>query len=74
MRAVDRRRKRIIVTRFLEWLHALGIAALHFWNNEVLVETETVMEVIYRVQTTSLRSIALTPGPSPACGRGEQSA
>ena len=61
-------------SRRSEWLHAHGIAVLRFWNNEVLMETETVMETIYRVLTTSLRSTALTPSPSPACGRGEHSA
>jgi hypothetical protein len=38
------------------------------------METETAMEAIYRALTTSLRSTALTPSPSPACGRGEHNA
>jgi len=58
----------------MEWLHARGAAVLRFWNNDLLMETETIMETIYLVFATSLRSTALTPGPSPAGGRGEHSA
>jgi hypothetical protein len=43
-------------------------AALRFWNNEVLIET------VYLLLMPSLRSTALTPSPSPACGRGEHGA
>jgi very-short-patch-repair endonuclease len=44
-----------------------GIRVLRFWNNEVLQDTEAVMERLWEVLTDS---IALTPNPSPA-GRGE---
>jgi len=29
------------------WLHTQRIRALRFWNNQMLVETEAAMEVIY---------------------------
>lgn len=42
-------------------LESEGIRVLRFWNNDVLCNTETVLEIIWA---------ALTPGPSPE-GRGE---
>ena len=30
-----------------QWLQAQGIRVLRFWNNQMLAETEAVMEVIY---------------------------
>ncbi len=45
-------------TRFLE---ARGYRVLRFWNNDVMVNIEGVMEVIGR----ALASDPLTPGPSP---------
>lgn len=30
------------------WLHEQGIKVLRFWNNQMLAETEAVMEVIYQ--------------------------
>jgi adenine-specific DNA-methyltransferase len=32
-----------------DWLRAQGIQVLRFWNNQMLKETEAVMEAIYRV-------------------------
>ena len=49
------------------WLNAQGIQVLRFWNNQMLSETEAVMEVIYN----ALLADALIPNPSPACGRRE---
>ena len=43
------------------WLEARGFRVLRFWNNEVLEETEAVLERILQ---------ALSPGPSPMSGRG----
>lgn len=31
-----------------DWLHEQGISVLRFWNNQMLAETEAVMEVIYQ--------------------------
>ena len=44
------------------WLEGKGFRVLRFWNNDVLIDTDAVFERI--LQT-------LTPGPSPASGRGE---
>ena len=54
------------------WLRAQGVRVLRFWNNQMLAETEAVLEVIYQNLLAVDVAIALTPGPSPACGRGEQ--
>lgn len=52
------------------WLQAQGYTVLHFWNNDVLQNTESVLEMIRQV-VLSLDP-ALSPGPSPASGRGER--
>jgi very-short-patch-repair endonuclease len=44
------------------WLLSQGFRVLRFWNDEVLRDTQAVLEVIRQ---------ALSPGPSPASGRGE---
>ncbi len=46
-----------------DWLRDQGFVVLRFWNNEVLVETESVLEKIYQTITPS-------PQPSPARGEG----
>jgi very-short-patch-repair endonuclease len=51
-------------TAFLE---SLGLQVLRFWDNQVLSETNAVLELIF----TAMRARTLSPGPSPA-GRGEQ--
>ena len=45
------------------WLREQGFTVLRFWNNDVLVRTESVLEEI-------LRHLPLSPGPSPARGEG----
>ncbi|MFC6923145.1 endonuclease domain-containing protein [Microbulbifer taiwanensis] len=47
------------------WLQSQGFRTLRFWNNQVLSETPAVLEQIRR------EVLALSPGPSPASGRGE---
>ncbi len=47
------------------WFEENGYTVLHFWNHEVLQQTETVLEKIRQIVD------ALSPGPSPAHGRGE---
>ena len=44
------------------WLHSQGFRILRFWNNDVMQQLEGVLEQIL---------LALSPGPSPAGGRGE---
>ena len=47
------------------WFQANGFRVLRFWNNQVLQETEAVLETIYQaVKATPL------PNPSPARGEG----
>jgi very-short-patch-repair endonuclease len=48
------------------WLRERGYTVLHFWNNDVLRNTESVLERVRQVVLT------LSPGPSPASGRGEK--
>jgi very-short-patch-repair endonuclease len=50
-----------------EWFAANGFRVLRFWNNQVLQETEAVLEEI-------LRTVEETPLPQPLSreGRGEQ--
>jgi very-short-patch-repair endonuclease len=47
------------------WFEEQGFTVLRFWNHEILGQTEAVLERIRQV------AIALSPGPSPASGRGE---
>jgi len=47
------------------WLRSQGYTVLRFWNNQVMRQLEGVLEQI--------RLVALSPCPSPASGRGEQS-
>ncbi len=48
-----------------EWLRGQGFEVMRFWNNEVLGQTESVMEKIFQV---------LTPSPQPLSheGRGDR--
>ena len=48
------------------WFEANGFTLLRFWNNEVLEHTDAVLEQIRLTIDT------LSPGPSPAHGRGEK--
>jgi len=47
------------------FLNTQGIRVLRFWNNQVLQETEAVMEAIWQALQPS-------PQPSPASGRGSK--
>lgn len=40
------------------------------WNNEVLVETESVLEKIYQILIKDISVKALTPTPLPRAGEG----
>jgi adenine-specific DNA-methyltransferase len=48
------------------YFETLGFRVLRFWNNEVLGQTDAVLELIHDV----LSSPHLTPGPSPRSGEG----
>jgi very-short-patch-repair endonuclease len=48
------------------WFARQGYKVLRFWNHEVLGRTEVVLEKVREVVCT------LSPGPSPAHGRGEK--
>jgi very-short-patch-repair endonuclease len=50
------------------WLRGQGYVVLRFWNHDVLQQMESVLEAI-RLAVLD----ALSPGPSPASGRGEPS-
>ena len=45
-----------------EWLQSQGIRILRFWNNQMLMETEGVMETIYRAVVEEV--------PLPQAGEG----
>jgi very-short-patch-repair endonuclease len=53
-----------------KWLRNEGFAILRFWNNQILNETEAVLEAI-RQAVVDLGT-TLSPSPSPARGRGEE--
>ena len=44
------------------WLRGQGYSVLRFWNNDVMQQTESVLQQIHNTPS---------PGPSPASGRGE---
>ncbi|MGB0211852.1 endonuclease domain-containing protein [Algiphilus sp.] len=52
------------------YLQAQGLRVLRFWNNDVLNETEAVLDQIRRYCTDE--TLSLSPNPSPARGRGER--
>jgi very-short-patch-repair endonuclease len=45
------------------WLRQQGFEVIRFWNNDVLLKTESVLEAL-------LDRLPLSPGPSPARGEG----
>jgi very-short-patch-repair endonuclease len=47
-----------------DWLRRQGFVVLRFWNNEVLTQTEAVLEAIRQ------KVLALSPNPPPAGRRG----
>ena len=52
-----------------DWLHAQGIQVLRFWNNQMLAETEAVMEAIY-LALNQKNSNQGTPLPQAGEGLG----
>jgi very-short-patch-repair endonuclease len=54
------------------WLRSQGYTVLRFWNNELMNETESVMERIWLAFSNEVGSSeTLSPGPSPTSGRGD---
>ena len=51
-----------------QWLRASGYLVLRFWNDDVLRDTEAVLEAI--LQTVRGGDETLSPGPSPLRGEG----
>ena len=55
------------------WLKSEGYTVLRFWNNELMGETEGVLERIRLAFSNEADSSGtLSPGPSPVNGRGEE--
>jgi very-short-patch-repair endonuclease len=54
------------------WLAGKKIRVMRFWSNQVLSETEAVLEAIYQALEPENAATSLIPGPSPACGRREE--
>lgn len=54
------------------WLRSQGFTVLRFWNNELMNETEGVLERIrLALEHEAISSETLSPGPSPTSGRGD---
>ena len=54
------------------WLRSEGYTVLRFWNNELLNETESVLERIrLALSKEADTSETLSPGPSPTSVRGD---
>ncbi|AOE84374.1 endonuclease domain-containing protein [Pseudomonas sp. TCU-HL1] len=47
------------------WLASRGFRILRFWNHEVLLETEAVLETIRLAAEEAFPGNSLSPGPSP---------
>jgi very-short-patch-repair endonuclease len=55
------------------WLRSEGYTVLRFWNNELMNETESVLERIrLAIENEAGTSETLSPGPSPVNGRGDE--
>jgi very-short-patch-repair endonuclease len=55
------------------WLRSQGYTVLRFWNNELMNETDSVLERIrLALEHEAVSSETLSPGPSPVNGRGEE--
>jgi very-short-patch-repair endonuclease len=52
-----------------DWLRSQGIHVLRFWNNQMLAETEAVMEAIYQV-VVEVKNDQRTPLPQAGEGQG----
>lgn len=50
-----------------QWLSEQGIRVLRFWNNQMLKETESVMEMIYMTIIESKKNVT----PLPQAGEGQ---
>ena len=50
------------------WLQNQGFRVLRFWNNEILLNTQQVLAVIYAA--VEGHDFPFSPGPSPAGGEG----
>ncbi|MDH4562471.1 endonuclease domain-containing protein [Pseudomonas sp. BN411] len=48
-----------------DWLRSKGFRVLRFWNHDVFLQTEPVMEAIRQAAEEAFPGNPLTPGPSP---------
>ena len=55
------------------YLNNMGYKVFRFWNNEVMQETEAVLEAIFGILTNDLQN-SPSPQPSPPWGRGSNTA
>ena len=53
------------------WLQTQGFFVLHFWNHDVLTQTESVLEHI-RQTVLALQAIPSPPAPLPQAGEGSR--
>jgi len=53
------------------WLNGQGFAVMRFWNNDVLKNTDGVLEMIMNVLNDSPSPGALRAPPSPRWGEGK---
>ena len=55
------------------WLRSQGYTVLRFWNNQLMKETESVLEQIrLALSSEAGSSKTLSPNPSPTSVRGEE--
>ena len=52
------------------WLKSRGFTVLRFWNDEILRNTEAVLEAILGALGKNAPPLPLSPGPSPSRGEG----
>ena len=53
-----------------DWLSTQGIRTLRFWNNQMLMETEAVLQVIYQTVVDHPAQSQQTPPLPPGEGQG----
>ena len=55
------------------YLNKMGYRVLRFWNNQVLQETEAVLEAIFAILANGKQNSPAHPNPLPHWGRGGNS-
>jgi hypothetical protein len=57
-------------TRRDDWLRSQGFTVLRFWNNDILSNSEGVLETILLACRAGVCGFTLSPTPPPSRGRG----